>query len=946
VSAVINELLTNWLDDIREDLGLEAGKIDATDVKVADSPTSLPRRWPPLDDYSVYEELLRPLVFDEEARSEGRNSDLALDPARNRSDFEEVVVLTPQVMEQDAKIWKITRLDQLGGDAHEALERDFDRPQGSHIGGADLSKYDACWIRPERYFLTETLLEAPGDEPIIPDTEQALNGEGGRFLLPFRKEILDFFPPREIKKQLAPEFETEDGGHGVTFSFSLPLVDGQVADVEKTYRPEGPRSSEGRIAEVSPPVLELFPSYLGENWRRYYLFQGSVDAVTATPVLRADSTTSVRERGARIEGERRTVRATEMRGEDPFPEAICFQESAGDSPYGLLLIDRDTPESDRLTGPDHQRVGIDFGTSNITIFRSDDGNAQKWRFEFSKHLRALTRSNDSAREALLERYFLPDANIDLPVPSFLRVLRGRDSERLLLDYFAFFGSSYRVPDFVETNVKWEGDADLIYKFVESLLFLVLLEATDREVKQLELAASYPEAFSKTIERMFRKGWRDKLTRLTTGQDRVLSVKKDADDQGSKLRISAEHEDSPGEVTLEKEGYAAGEYFGSDRIVRVSDKADKKGAAVCLDVGGGTTDISIWYDGNIVQSSSVLLAGKQIAEYLRKDPQLRELLFSKDAAVALQEGANQSRTMFYSRLNSVLRQEGQDVQKLIAKHGTEKKVRQLRQAITLQFGALSYYTAALIGAIERTSEGEGIVDWISDDSNELKLHWGGNGAKLISWVDYGAEFRKDGAAAKVLRAIAYNALQKLDNLELDPSRLIHVMSPEHKSEAAGGLSVMQLGKYDSGDDTTGGEYDYPGGKDQSSSEVENSVSGNGAASTDDGVVCGETIQLETGPVGFTGIVSDEKLFSNGDTTYVDTDSEHLRRFVNMINHFGTNFGLFSEGMKVMFSDKRERKVDRDLRAAFDETVKKSEDERVLEPPFITEVKTLLGLIRPS
>lgn len=945
VSNNINELLSSWLEDIRDDLNHGSDAIDAPDVKVRDNHTALPKRWPPLDDYRIYQELLRPLEFDEDARSEGGNSDLALDPARNRSDYEEVVVLTPPLMEQNAKIWKITRLDQLGGDAHEALKRDFDKPQGDHIGGADLSKYNSCWVRPERYFLTDTLLEAPGSEPIIPDTERALNGEEGRFLLPFKKEILDFFSPREIQEQLAPEFEVEDTGEGITFSFSLPLVGGRAADVEKTYRPDNPHATEGRIVDVSMPVLELFPDYLGENWRRYYLFQGHVGSVTATPILYGDSATSVRERSAHVEGERRTVRTTEMRGDEAFPEAIDFRGNAGGAPHGLLLIDRDMSETNRLTGPDHRRVGIDFGTSNITIFRSDDGNAQKWSFAFSRYLRGLTSSDDPARDELLERYFLPDDSIDLPVPSFLRVLRGRDNEKLLLDYFAFFGSSYRVPDFVETNVKWEGDADLIYKFVESLLFLVLLETTDREVNELELAASYPEAFSEDIEGMFRQAWQEKISALTDGQDRVLSVSQGPEDRNTKLRISGEGASFGGDVTFEKEGHAAGEYFGSEEILALTEAAEKEGAAVCLDVGGGTTDISVWYDGDIVHSASVLLAGNDIAEYLKEDPQLRELLFSKDAAVALQEGASEPGYRFASRLNSVLRREGQDVQRLIAKHGNKGKVRQLRQAITLQFGALSYYTAALLGATEQMPEGRGIADWISNSDNDLKLHWGGNGAKLLSWVDHGAEFRRDGVAAKVLRAIAFNALRRLDHLELDASRLSHVMSPEHKSEAAGGLSVMQLDKYASGDGPPNDEMVYQGIEAQDSSEEgESGVSDDDTASSDDGVVCGETVRLTGGPVDFTGTISNDGLFENGETTYENTDLEHLTRFVEMINHFGTNFGLFSESMKIELNDGRKRTIDSKVEKEFKRARDQPEEERVLEPVFITEVKALLELIR--
>jgi hypothetical protein len=284
-----------------------------------------------------------------------------------------------------------------------------------------------------------------------------------------------------------------------------------------------------------------------------------------------------------------------------------------------------------------------------------------------------------------------------------------------------------------------------------------------------------------------------------------------------------------------------------------------------------------------------------------------------------------------------------VQKLVAKHGTRDEVRRLRQIIAFQFGALAYYTAALVGAAEQTPEGQGIVDWISDDNKEFKLHWGGNAAKLLSWVDHGGNYKKDGVAAKVLTAMTFNALRNLDDLQVSSDRLGQVMSPDHKSEAAGGLSVMQLGKYAEQAVGDGGSTDpmaMPGDVGEKENDAPEKQDNDRAS---EGVVCGEAIQLTNGTAGFTDVISNGVLFDDGRTTYEGTDLEHFSQFMEMINYFGTNFGLFSESMRIELTDSEKRKIAREIRESFKEARSLPEKQRVVEPVFIMEVKALLSLV---
>ena len=224
------------------------------------------------------------------------------------------------------------------------------------------------------------------------------------------------------------------------------------------------------------------------------------------------------------------------------------------------------------------------------------------------------------------------------------------------------------------------------------------------------------------------------------------------------------------------------------IPKIEERANKEIAAICLDVGGGTTDISIWYLNSIEFDSSVILAGRQLANLLQINNRVRELLFSKDAAIALEEKKNEP-SYFSARLNLVLKNEEENIQKMLVKHANNKDIQWLRQIIALEFGALSFYAAEV--CVSTNEKVGGLLTRISDDG--INLHWGGNAAKeFINWIDFG-KYNRDGIASKILNATFYNCLHDKTLLQraTKPKALLQLQSPGHKSEASGGLVVMDL-----------------------------------------------------------------------------------------------------------------------------------------------------------
>jgi hypothetical protein len=941
----INALLDAWLVEMRAALGLREGaRVEATDVVVAADPIEVTPVAAFLDEYRVYRELLRPLRRAEGVAGE-KHSDFLLEGTRTHRAYSEVVVITPRLLRTGGKIWESKRLNHLGGEAGAALERYFADASGIVIDREDLKRHNALWIRPERYFLTDTLSVTNGHAPFLADDWQRLNGDR-RFLLPFRREILDFFSPADIRDVLRPSYKESESG--VTFTFHLPVA-GATEKVEKTYRYKDAGSGEGSIVTTSVPTVELFPRYIDEHWRRYYLFQGNAETFRVSPLLRPrreggsngnsaaanepERATRVVERthGSDAVGK---VRLVEITGDDAFPEALEFGGAAGDPrPIGLVLVP--VPEQPPgLAG--EWRVGIDFGTSNTNVFRqtSPDGNAERWRFDFGRYLWRVTESPAAMRDAMLETFFIPPRAVELPIPTVLRVFQDARKDHPLLDYFIYFSPEYRLPRNVHTDIKWNTDTERKTEyFLECLLLLVLVEAATQRVGRIELACSYPKAFSDQGLILFKGEWQRVLGKLLDEDTGVLRHRR-SEDGGDSPQVGRYVADR-GKLEIvgpifEVEGIAAGEFFASERtIANLQDRAKKQIAAVTLDVGGGTTDISIWYHNDIVLDASVLLAGRQISRLLQQNSRILEVLFSNEAAIALEEKKNEP-AAFAARLNAILRREEAHIQEMLIKHANQREVQWIRRMLAVEFGAIAFYAASLLGAADRSRQG-GVAAELKESG--IALHWGGNASKFINWIDFG-RYDKDGIASKMLGALLFNALKDV-NAVVDTAKLAQKQSPGHKSEAAGGLVVMSGNRARSTkqDGAAGPDFEMPESLDDANAAVHRSI----------GTVCGENIELVDGPLGHLDTISEKLLFDGNTTRFRRTSLDRLSRFVDIVNFFGVRFGLLTDDSRIVLDRYRTTIVD-SVRSHFIEAQSVREGQRLIEPVFIMEVKILLDLLK--
>lgn len=967
----IVELLEAWLSEFRNAFGINPGDdINAPEVETAQK---LPSRksaadWPKMTEYAVYRATLLPLVADEPPppgdidairRYVQRKSTIFLRHKRNHAGLQGVVVVHKDTLMEGARIWGLRRLASLGETVPEVLDTHFNAHSGTSIGGEDLERLGAVWVRPERYFLTDVLLAPRDGTRALASDEQAANA-GGEFVLPFRREVLEFFGPEDIQAVLKPRFEHQRDG-GVKFSFDLPVGehpnlpdsdDGQntastggfgdgwgdgggtttrtepgitVERVYRTKRNGDPDDGSGSIQKVDLPVLDLFPNYLGPSWRRYWLFQSDADRFVCRPYAHG-AATDARDRKDEVDGLERSARITEVHGDDPFPDGVEILAANG-TRGGLIITKRPLWDESGVSGK--WVVGIDFGTSNTNVSKRPGGNGSNnpvegWTADFPSHLRTLAADPADRRDDLLQAFFVPNRRVEFPAPTLLDIRSPNpEAGRALLDYFAHFPERYTWAPRVRTDIKWDPEDDRVTEFyLESILLLILMEVTRNRVKSVDLRYTYPKAFSKGEVDVLEGEWERTLQALTTPGSPVAAV-------GAVPNQTV----SVSDPSHESEGHMVGIYFSSKSAIEDDRQLAKTSRAVCVDVGGGTTDLALLYDGPgegpIVYDSSIKMAGRDIAEYIARRPQLREVLFTDEAEAALRD-AQTDRKLFSARLNGILRREADRIPDQLNRQATNPGVVRLRQLIALKFGALAFHVGTVLGAAERHGVAPGLTQKLKEGG--ISIHWGGNGGQLARWIDFG-RYRPDGLAAKILNGLLYYALK---DAEATPnvSMLLQAQSPSPKGEAVKGVAVYEgVGGTTRGDNSDVILDDEPGG--------------DGAAPSVDGVICGETITLTDGTeVGFLDPITLSTLFDGDRTRFARSSGDRLRRFVDLFNRLGAKFDLITADTKMPDDDATIMAITEKAQDHYVQMQDRKETQRSVEPVFITEVRELMGHVASS
>lgn len=613
---------------------------------------------------------------------------------------------------------------------------------------------DTEYRRPEDFFYDQmTVLDFQASGDFLPG---ALKVSGSdvilsynlNVILPIKRELLELFSPEEIMRRLSFTAES-DNDISLHFDFPLSGAKGTGADFRFTKRYSG---DDVIYIQQEPPVIEIWPNIRREGWDKYYLYYENTQAQSAANIdVPLDEMYYVEPwtLGRTFEDfpaqglkNRITARL------DNFPEALVFnykkKNSSAAAEIGVLLLK--APDSKKRQAGLNWKISVDFGTSSTMLYFAEGDKAPK-PLNFEPRLLQIIKSG-GARAQMYVNFIssTPKTNLDGSFLSMFHLLNLEDVDsaiRTLLDgHIMSEEISEDILDLIfprlDSNLKWQNNPfgrRKVAAYVGQICLQALVEAAAQGVDKISWYFSYPTAFSQMQNLSFT------ATCNSGVEDAIQNTNFIGNNSAS----------------IFSESEAAAYYF--NRLH--GGKANFTQGAICIDIGAGTTDITVisGAPGRVVYHTSVQYAGRYIFKSIYDNyelfsnenfqPEYRQILIDIDM-----------------RKNS-----DNYIAELAFKNGQEA-VRDVLQGCQLALSGLFYYLGKLVGTLHEAN--------IYRENKIPHVFVGGNGSRIFKWLTGGTEV-KNNPSLSVLEKMLRDAsgLEGYETFLLD-------LSAQPKIEVACGM----------------------------------------------------------------------------------------------------------------------------------------------------------------
>lgn len=640
---------------------------------------------------------------------------------------------------------------------------------GMEINDDKIRIYDGHWMEasqtlPKRlnFLPSLKLIENPSDffesaliqAPLHPDTSYSLEFEGKHYLLPYQKEVLEYFTAGELVQFTAIQ-RTQP--NQLQVNLNIPLVNNRVVRVSKNYREDDQVVT---LGDVPVANLAYWPNFVsvdadGNNhWARYfyYKYDQGVSQLNFKPL---ETTVT----------ERVLPNRTWYEAESPLTGFV----GSVDGRQGLLLI-----KYHPINAPSKDwKVAIDLGSTHTRAFyleveRQNErwlGNGGVKTIRIASQVKELT---DCEPRDLLENFFvLNGSGGSAGTEEFMsQLVMPQPNNEDYPDWLPREGLIYQrsllggfPANAIKYNFKWNSATTdyALRAYLRCLLLLVQAEALREGARVVSISHAYPSVFTQGLALKHNNEW------IGLGTYSGLQI------------------DDP---LMESEAVG--------RFLQVEQGAAVAANTIALDVGGSTTDIAIWTSNRLSRQESVKMAAGVVGRYVQTEPgnfkqEIVRTLAGEPFKLSLNLDNYKDKDsgfglMFNAVLNGVAN--AGRLEQLINGIKTSPEGKKLIAHIMFVFGALLYYAGMLGRKVQMPAQSQ----------SRLYVYFCGKGGQLITWVNNYEQFVKEMFSAGLLGTLP------------TPSTLVDVkaiLSLMPKQEVGRGLLAQSNLKATQDGDTQGG-----------------------------------------------------------------------------------------------------------------------------------------------
>lgn len=672
-------------------------------------------------------------------------SSIELVPSKNKQPetkllvFDEGISETWEVKSQDVSVWQG---QTLGTTQNFSGKPKLTLPTHVHLRSQQDFFTDQLFvINQEKAFHDHSTLVPEGSETLD------FNGRSVTPILPITEELLTYLDVNDLKEQIS--FDQQNDSIVVRLRLTLSGIDGENLDftINKAYDAANVKSI------PTGPVLAIWPNFRTPNWKAYYTYFTTADQDTfyAKPFLEADEMSDPRTFLDKRENVEKEITKTER-----FPEAILCEYN-GDK-AGILLIS--VPEETRSIDGINWTVGVDFGTSSTTIYRHRNGEDNPKSVTFNDRLWRITDPRITSDLAFYNDFLSPKKE-QTPFFSLFQKLGNNGTDEPLLDGHIYFLDHYRdlrSAENIVSDLKWSTSAtarEHIRVFLRQLCLQCAAEAIDDGAEEIHWKFSHPLAFTERDRGQFERIWKDvgsACERATGLSQRVVTPAQ------SESVVTAKFFESTPQNEHALGGFASG--------------------AICIDIGGETSDISIWQDNRLYWQTSIRFAGRHIfLNLLKANPEFLKNFGAEQKDInLLQEASAGTNDIFYAQADALIQHRGQEWLNELAIVGNDPAIQPFFQLISLGVAGLLYYIGLLLNHLSQNED---------DFNSEIpSIYIGGNGSKILHWMADGS-FNPDNPMASLCRKHLKHVVLNASRFDSDNNRGIEI-SKHPKQEAAYGL----------------------------------------------------------------------------------------------------------------------------------------------------------------